>query len=84
MVQTLNRPITLEELSATLKEMAPSKAPSLDGVTTELYKYLWPIIGPDYLSMLENALTQGKFHHGITEGLIALLYKGRGRSTLNN
>jgi hypothetical protein len=84
MVQTLNWPIILEELSAALKEMALSKAPGPDGVTTELYKHLWPTIGPDYLSMLENALAQGEFHHGVTEGLIALIHKRGGRSTLNN
>jgi hypothetical protein len=81
---TLDRPIILEELSAALKEMAPSKAPGPNGVTMVLYKHLWPTIGPNYLSMLENALTQGKFHHGVTEGLITLLHKEEGRSTLNN
>jgi hypothetical protein len=74
----------LEELTTALKEMAPSKSPGPDGVTTELYKLLWPTIGPDYLKMVEEALSRGSFHPSITEGLIALLHKDRGRTTLNN
>ena len=49
MAESLNRPVTLEELSATLSNMARGKSPGLDGVTIELYKCLWPTIGAEYL-----------------------------------
>jgi hypothetical protein len=52
MMQALDRPLSLEELSAALKEMAPGKAPGHDGVITKLYKRLWHVLGPDYLQMV--------------------------------
>ena len=50
----------------------------------EFYKQMWPTIAAEYLAMVEGAVAVGSFHAGVTEGLIALLHKGRGRGTLNN
>jgi hypothetical protein len=84
MIQSLDQPVTLEELIASLEEMASSKAPGPDGMTTKLFKTLWLTIGPDYLKMVEHAISLGEIHPGVMEGLKALLHKSGGRSTLNN
>lgn len=84
MMQSLEGPITHGELTKALFAMANGKSPGPDGVITELYKALWHIIGSDYHQMIQEAIQNKQFHKGVTEGLIALLHKGGGRSTLNN
>ena len=36
-----DQPITLEELSASLKELPNNKTPGTDGLTTDFYKFFW-------------------------------------------
>lgn len=84
MVQTLDGPITHGELTKALIAMANGKSPGPDGIITELYKVLWPVMGIDYYNMILEAIQARQFHEGVTEGLIALLHKGGGWSTLNN
>ena len=64
--------------------MAGEKSPRPNGVTTKLYKCMWPVIGGEYLNMLQESIDRGVLLAGIMEGLIALLHKGGKRNTLNN
>jgi hypothetical protein len=84
MAEFLPRPINLEELHKVLTEMAGGKSPGPDSITTELYKCMWPVIGGEYLNMLQESLDRGALPAEVKEGLIALLHKGGGRNTLNN
>jgi hypothetical protein len=84
MVDVLRAPISLEELSRAVKEMAKQKAPGPDGIITEFYQILWPVIGKDYWQMTHEAIQQGSFPKGVTEGVISMLYKGGTRNTINS
>jgi hypothetical protein len=84
MAQRLAQPSSLAELTTALKEMANDKLLGLDKFIIELYKSLWPVIGDKYLVMIQDSISKGAFPSGVTEGLIVLLHKGGGRSTLNN
>jgi hypothetical protein len=84
MANLLDHPLMLEELSTTLKNMASTKSPSPNIVLTELYKSLWPAIGPEFLSMLQADIATGALHQCVIEGLIVLLHKGGGHNIFNN
>jgi hypothetical protein len=84
MCTSFKRPVTLSELTDVLNAMASHKSPGLDGVTTEFFKALWPVIGSDYLTMIQESINRGSLPQGVTTGLITLLHKGGGRSSLDN
>jgi hypothetical protein len=81
---SLSGPVSLEELSRALNALAANKAPRPDGVVTEFFKVMWPCIGQEYHTMLMGAIERGTLPEGMTEGLISLLHKGGGRTSLNN
>jgi hypothetical protein len=70
---SLKEPISLEELTKALKEMASNKAPGPDGVTMEFYKTLWPTIGEDYHAMVTQAVAKGALPTSVTEALNLLI-----------
>jgi hypothetical protein len=84
MLRTLDKPLTLAELTAALGGMANEKSPSPDGVITEMYKCLWPTIGEEYLEMLNLSILGGSLPPSMTKGLIVLLHKGGCQKSLNN
>lgn len=84
MQQELCKPLTLEELTIAVKALAKGKAPGPDDILAEFYQCLWPCIGPEFLVMIQKALEKGQFPNGVTEGLIALLFKNGRRQSLNN
>jgi exonuclease III len=84
MLRALDGPLTLAELSKALKDMARGKSPGPDGVITELFQCLWPVLGEEYLQMLQDSVGRGTLPPGVTDGLITLLHKGGSRSLLNN
>jgi hypothetical protein len=84
MVERLRAPLRLEELTKAVGEMAKTKAPGPDGIITEFYQTLWPVIGRDYWRMVQEAIRNESFPLGVTEGVILLLYKGGTRNTLNS
>jgi hypothetical protein len=84
MIESLKAPLKLEEFTKAVGEMAKTKAPGPDGIITEFYQTLWPVIGRDYWQMAQEAIRSGSFPKGVTEGVISLLYKGGTRNTLNS
>lgn len=84
MRESLNKPMALAELTIAIESMTKDKATGPDGILTEFYLCLWPCIGLDFLSMIQNSTERGRFPNGVTEGLIALIHKGGSRFPLNN
>ena len=75
----LKRPVTLKELTDMFFAMASNKSPSIDGVTTEFFKTLWPVIGSDFLNIIQESIIRGSLPQSVIASLIALLHKGGGR-----
>ena len=77
--------ITLEELQAALKLSARGKKPGSDGLPYEFFSHFWEELGPELLAVLQEAF---QTQHGLslpasmTQGVITLLYKGRGSTAL--
>jgi uncharacterized coiled-coil protein SlyX len=84
MTEILKAPIQLQELTQALQDMASHKAPGHDGVITEFYKALWPIIGKEFLDMIQAALVNGRLPKGMNDGVISLIPKEGNRNSLNH
>jgi hypothetical protein len=77
--------ITLDELQAALKLSARGKKAGSDGLPYEVYSQFWKVLEPELLIVLQEAF---QAQHGfclppsMTQGVITLLYKGRGSKAL--
>ena len=80
--EMLEKEITIEELSKTLKTFGNNKAPGNDGLTYEFYKRFWPKIGPFLLKSLDESLKNGKMSTSQRQAIIRLLEK-KGKCRLN-
>ena len=77
--------ITLDELQAALKLSARGKKPGSDGLPYEFFSQFWEVLGPELLAVLQDAF---EAQHGLclptsmTQGVVTLLYKGKGSKAL--
>jgi len=67
--------ITCEEALATSKGMAHGKTPSLDGLPVEFYLAVWPVLGPDLVSVLNFSFKEGNMTISQRRGVISLIHK---------
>ena len=77
--------ITLEELHSALKASARGKKPGSDGLPYEFFSQFWDILGPELLAVLQDSFqTQHapSLPASMTQGVITLLYKGKGSRSL--
>ena len=42
----------------------------------EFFKIFWEVIGGDFFQMIQENVNKGRLPPGVTQGKIALLYKG--------
>ena len=74
-IDLLDRDITTNECYDALKAMPAGKVPGDDGLTVEIWKFIFPIIGEHYLRMINTAKCKGQFHDGFLNGFLTLLKK---------
>lgn len=74
-LKTLNAPISLFEISKTICSLAPSKAPSPDGLTGEFYKTLQNIAEPSLLKVYNSIWSGGPYLPTGNQAIIKLLSK---------
>lgn len=67
-----------------LHQMATSRSPGPDGITTEFFCKFWDLIGVEFSYMIQHSITEGRFPLGMTSGTIALIFKTRDRADLSN
>ena len=80
----LSAPITIQELQQALADMKTGKSPGPDGIILEFYRIFWDLIEEEYLQMIRDGISKGELPFGVTQGTIALLYKGGIRQALTN
>lgn len=82
-IELCEGPITFEEASTAIKQMADDKSSGSDGLPAEFYKTYFPIIGPSYIQVINDNLAELSSTQIL--GFITLLYKNEEKSTdLNN
>ena len=71
----LEKEFTAEEVRNTLFQMAPSKAPGVDGFTAGFFQRHWDILGDDITMAILEFLTGGELPRGLNDTAITLIPK---------
>ncbi len=80
--ESLEAPLSLEELHVYLKSIQKGKSPGLDGLPPELYLEIWDLVGILMLNSFNFAIEHGVFHRDQKTSLISLLLK-KGKDPLD-
>ena len=75
MNNSLDRPITTEEVQRALHQMAPLITPGPNGMSHIFYKSFWHIVGKDVIEVFLNALNLGVVSDSLNSTFIALIPK---------
>ena len=73
--ETLDKPITIQELTATVKSLKKAVTPGVDGLNSEFYQFFWPKIQTLYLNALNYAYSVGILHDSARRGVVTLIPK---------
>ncbi|KAK3560393.1 hypothetical protein QTP86_008483 [Hemibagrus guttatus] len=71
----LEGPLVLEELQVALNTMPGGKAPGIDGLPVEFYKFFWKELGEDLLEVLEESCRERCLPLSSQRAVITLLPK---------
>ncbi len=80
--ESLEAPLSLEELHVSLKSLQKGKSPGLDGLPPELYLEIWDLVGIPMLNSFNFAIEHGVFRRDQKTSLILLLLK-KGKNPLD-
>ena len=78
------RPATLPELSAALKRMSPSRATGDDGITIDMLRMTFPVVGPHLLHVINSSITRAELPPSWRAATVVPLYKGGDKCDPNN
>lgn len=76
--EDLDREVSLEEVKAALFDMNPNKSPGIDGFPTVFFQKSWNLVGTNLLSLVREALREGKIDPDLNRTLIVLIPKVQG------
>ena len=71
----LSRDITFSECYSALMAIPTGHSPGDDGITVEVWRLLFPIVGEHYVRMINTANSNSYFHNGFLNALLILLKK---------
>ena len=75
--ELLVAPLEMVEIEIVLKQCQRGKSPGLDGLSYELYRVAWEVIGNDFFSalrlVLATALLPESDQHGVTRLIVKVL-----------
>ena len=75
MNESLTHVFTKEEVATTLKQIHPTKAPGLDGMSAIFYQKYWNIVGSSVTNMVLNVLNNNLPISEINKTNISLIPK---------
>lgn len=82
--ETLDLPINFQELTEAVYQMAPGRAPGIDGLSAEFYKKFWPCIGKDLYEVIMESVENGELPQSCRRAVLTLLPKKGDLSLIKN
>ena len=82
--EMLVAPLLKEELEDALKQSQRGKSPGLDGLSYELYRTAWDVIGEDYFSAMKAVLASALLPESDRHGVTRLIVKVAGTPTVKD
>ncbi|XP_067876004.1 collagen alpha-2(IV) chain-like [Heterodontus francisci] len=76
--ESLDKPLTLDELTQDVRSLETSKTPGSDGLPVELFPTLWDWISPDLLEVHDSRILTCFQPETMKKGIITLFYKRKG------
>ena len=73
----LEGPITINEISESLKNMKNNKSPGSDGFTAEFFKFFWKDLGYFIVRSINYSFSKGELSSTQKEGIITCIPKGK-------
>ena len=83
-VTQLDEPISLDEYTFALKNIANGKTPGVDGIPCEFYKKFWSLLGNDFHQVFQKSISDGLLPTSCRRAVITLLPKQGDNSLLKN
>ena len=77
-------PLSLEELTISVRQLKTGKAPGLNGLPVEFDRAFWDCLKDDLVQMVNDVNISGSLSSSQRTGVIRLLYKGGDRESLFN
>ena len=74
----LERPATIQEITAAIAECDPLKAPGYDGFNLKCIKHMWSVIGDDFYTYILNFFATGTLHASFNTAWVTLIPKKKG------
>ena len=76
--------LSIAECKRAVDAVAPGKSPGLDGFPAEFYKRFWPVLGNDFVDVINFCHRQGRLSPSQRSGVITLLHKRGDRLAMQN
>lgn len=73
--ESLEVPLSIQDLTYSLKNMAAGKTPGADGLTSAFYAGFWDILSEPLLCAINYAKRQGRLHISARRGILSLIPK---------
>ncbi|GBG82379.1 hypothetical protein CBR_g34753 [Chara braunii] len=80
----LERLVSSEEVSETVKHMAKGKAPGRDGLPVEVYQQHSDVLIPHLVGIFNEALSGGRLSRGMAHGIITVMCKKGDKANVRN
>ena len=77
-------PVTFQELSEAVAQMASGRSPGVDGLPADLYKSSWSVLGPDWYDLVMECLRMGELPLSCHRAVLTLPPKKGELSDLRN
>ena len=74
-IENMNRPITITEIEAVIKNLPTNKSPGPDGFTDEFYQTFREELTPNLLKLFQNIAEGGTLPNSFYEATITLILK---------
>ena len=80
----LDANISLEELTSAVDQMAPGRAPGLDGLPADFYGHFWKCLGADLWEVLQECSQTGLLQVSCRRAVLSLTSKKGDLAVLKN